>query len=651
MNFTTLRTALVWGVALSVLVLLPSCDSLRPDLEVENQNQPDRSRVLGTPQDVAGIASGMWRTYWRAYQGQGGPNWGGISSGTMETMADTYSCNWANFAMNRMSSVPRVEWNNSSAYTYASVNESPWFQGYLVISNSADILRSINEQGDEAFESADIDVTRLKAFSNFMMGMVYGRLAAHFDRAFLVDEETPLEEVATGEAELALEQYPAVLDFAMQKLNAAQQFAEQGHSAIPPAWIFGLTISSDQLAQLINSIKARYAVWVARTPDQRSSLSYTDASWSDVRTWVQNGLEANGYSGQFAPVTVEYNCREINCSPQHDIPSDRSKTTPAGFAPRSRGGFGGDGIDVLKWASTQSNTWARADYRTIGPGDTSSEASDCEGGQGGDDGKISCFPEYLNELQGGNWSNSYTPYVTESPDRRVSGPEGPRDHGKYFDFVGTALDAFPPSRGSYHYSDRTFVRYQYHPENQGPQQGEPMPYLTKPEMDLLKAEALLHTGGDMGRVAELINNTRVEQGELPPATASTPPGSINDKPNPVPPFRGEPTLWSMLKYEFHIETFASGGGLNFYTRRAWGDLWEGTPLHFPIPEQELNTIQRPNYTFGGVGGPCSAGNPTNCFGGGGGGGSSISGLGTNSLKTFLGRQPRSPVRTSPQGVR
>lgn len=647
MNLTTLRTTLVWGLALSLLVLLPSCDSLRPDLEVENENEPSRSEVLGTPQDVEGIASGLWRGYWGAYQ------WYGYGQ-MLSTMSDTYSCNWANFAMNRMSSEPRVQWNNSSAYSYAYSTETPWFSGYSVISNTADILNAISDLGEGEFEAAGIDDTRLKAYSNFIMGLVYGKLAASFDRAFLVDETTPLEDVARGEVELELAQYPAVTDFAIEKLNKAQEFAQQGHSPIPDTWIWGNTITDQQLILLANSYKARTAVTTARSTDERSSLSHVGASWSDVKTWVENGIESTGYSGQFSAQTIEYSCRDINCPGQYDIPNSRSKTTPAGFAPISQEGFGTDGLDVNKWAATQSNTWARADYRMIGPADVSNDADDCQGGFSGDDGKNSCPKEYINTLEGGNWSNSMAPFVTETPDRRISGPDGPRDHGKYFDFVGTALDAFPPARGSYHYSDRTYVRYQYHPEDGGP--SGPMYVLTKPEMDLYKAEAILNDNslGTMEEVADLINNTRVEQGELPPAEASTPVGSIEDPPNPLPGWPTEtPTLWSMLKYEFHIETMVSSHGLNFFTRRAWGQLVEGTPLHLPIPARELNTLQKQLYTFGGVGGRCSAGNPTNCFGGGGGGSSgskSLSGIDVNQLQSVLGQIPGTRIE-SPGGVR
>jgi hypothetical protein len=210
------------------------------------------------------------------------------------------------------------------------------------------------------------------------------------------------------------------------------------------------------------------------------------------------------------------------------------------------------------------------------------------------------------------------PFVTQTSDRRIQGdPDDPESDGSQYSYQGVAFTAFPVERGSYHYSDRTFERYEYY----GNTLNGPMLILSKPEMDLLKAEALLHTGGDPGQIADLINNTRVDNGQLPPATASTPVGSVDDAPNPLAP--GEVTLWSMLKYEFNMEVQMTGSGAVFFADRGWGDLVQGTPLHFPVPGQELETLDIQIYTFGGEGGDCSAGNATNCIGGGGSSGNAI----------------------------
>ena len=252
--------------------------------------------------------------------------------------------------------------------------------------------------------------------------------------------------------------------------------------------------------------------------------------------------------------------------------------------------------DCQKFYGEEENTWARADYRTIGPADES----------GGYE----------------NWLNSpladRSPFVTETPDRRIAGADGPETDGKDMIFVGTAFTAFPVDRGIYHYSDRTFKRYaEYLDEGAN----GPMPHMQLAEMDLLKAEALLRTGGSIDEVVALINKTRVERGELAPATADMTVGTPTDNPNPITSDAdSDPvTIWSMLKYEFNVETMLTAAGLNFFTDRGWGDLVEGTPLHFPVPGQELQTLGADIYSFGGVGGTCASGSPGGCLSAGGGG--------------------------------
>jgi hypothetical protein len=394
--------------------------------------------------------------------------------------------------MNDMSSEPRIAWNNDPSYARAPSVEDPWFDHYVTVSNAADVLNSISNRGEEAFTNAGVDPNRLRALVNFTMGLSYGYIGATFDRGFLVDETTDLEAVARGDVELELVPYTQVLDFGIAKLDKAIEVASNNSFQIPADrdWIFGLTLTNDDLVQLANSFKARFETWKARTPSEREGLR-----WGQVLTWIDQG-------------SLEWDC--------------------------------------TKWVGPQEGTWSRADYRTIGPADES----------GGYENWLSTTP-----------ASQRNPFVMETSDRRIQGdPDDPESDGSQYSFQGVAFTAFPVERGSYHYSDRTFERYEYY----GNTINGPMPILTKPEMDLLKAEALLHTGGDPGQVADLINNTRVENGQLAPATAGTPVGSIDDAPNPLAP--GDVTLWSMLKYEFNMEVQMTGSGAVFFADRGWGDL-------------------------------------------------------------------------------
>ena len=117
-----------------------------------------------------------------------------------------------------------------------------------------------------------------------------------------------------------------------------------------------------------------------------------------------------------------------------------------------------------------------------------------------------------------------------------------------------------------------------------------------------------------------MNQTRVTRGGLPPATAA------------------DADLFDKLMYEKRIETFLLCSGCAYFDRRGLGPLvptgpnhhWglvEGSPLHFPVPADELIALGKPLYSYGGVGNeggtlaPAPA--PMTAEGAGGGSGGSV----------------------------
>jgi hypothetical protein len=75
-------------------------------------------------------------------------------------------------------------------------------------------------------------------------------------------------------------------------------------------------------------------------------------------------------------------------------------------------------------------------------------------------------------------------------------------------------------------------------------------------------------------------------------------------------------LWEMLKWERRVETFLTGVvGANWYfDARGWGDLWKDTPLHFPVPCEELAVLQMtPCNHIGGPGGEMGSSGSTYNF--------------------------------------
>ena len=60
-------------------------------------------------------------------------------------------------------------------------------------------------------------------------------------------------------------------------------------------------------------------------------------------------------------------------------------------------------------------------------------------------------------------------------------------------------------------------------------------------------------------------------------------------------------IWDAMKWEYRLETAYLGYGMWYFASRGWGDLPEGTPLQWPVPNEEMLVRREPYYSVGGVG--------------------------------------------------
>ena len=153
-----------------------------------------------------------------------------------------------------------------------------------------------------------------------------------------------------------------------------------------------------------------------------------------------------------------------------------------------------------------------------------------------------------------------------------------------FAYVGFVIG--DPNRGIYMQSPFIHQRYVDVSWQADVSFAGPMPYTLAAENDLLKAEALIRTGGDRQAAADLVNKTRVDRGKLDTLRATD-----NDS-----------TFLADIQYEREVELDATNG-FGFFALRHMDDLQDGTVRHLPVPATELETDGLPVYTFGGVGNP------------------------------------------------
>ncbi|MBK6486355.1 MAG: hypothetical protein IPF98_05690 [Gemmatimonadetes bacterium] len=153
-----------------------------------------------------------------------------------------------------------------------------------------------------------------------------------------------------------------------------------------------------------------------------------------------------------------------------------------------------------------------------------------------------------------------------------------------FQFHGAVIG--DPARGIYMQSPYSHKRYRFHARTSPSSATGPVPYVLQAENDLLWAEGLIRTNGNLATAASLINKTRVGRGNLPPATAAD----------------GAATLLNHIVYERSIDLLNSSG-VELMDGRRYDKIQAGTIRHLPVPAKELEILRLPIYTFGGVGLP------------------------------------------------
>jgi hypothetical protein len=154
------------------------------------------------------------------------------------------------------------------------------------------------------------------------------------------------------------------------------------------------------------------------------------------------------------------------------------------------------------------------------------------------------------------------------------------DHRLVTDFRYADYHHFFETRGYEHFSNYILKKYDFAiPQNYTGF----LPIFLKAENDLILAEALLRGEGDRtGAIAIINQGSRTLKGRLAP----------------LPPDATEQEILEAIFYERDIELINTGLGISFFDMRRRDMLQYGTPLHFPVPGQDLELLFMENYTFG-----------------------------------------------------
>ncbi|MES2176702.1 MAG: Ig-like domain-containing protein [Gemmatimonadota bacterium] len=463
----------------------------------------------------------------------------------------------ANSAMNIRSAIPRVAIGNDPSEPTAAANFSTFSSltaAARTAANSIQALNSLAGAGGGASNAlgSKAQDARARAFAFFSSGLALGNLAIAYDSAAIITSTT------SSATNPPLSGYFAVSEAALRMLDSALAWATSPDITsgangfpLPSTWINGNPLSQTQFVALVRAHKARFRAGVARSPAERAAVN-----WTQVIADAQSGITSN-----FA-VTLN---------------------SSAGWSHSST-------FDVnLAYTSA---AWHQLSMLMLGMADTSGAyASFIAAPLATRDGMFLVRTPDLRFPQG----------ATRAEQQADTPPLVPLPAQRYIRNRAEGSDDF--SGFAYGRSFYDFRRWQLVILLGGSGQWIQM---SKVENDMLAAEGMIRTG-NYASAASLINASRAAHG-LPVITTfnntSPVPGGNACVPKiPVGPAYNTVACGNMfeaLKWEKRMETMYSCSFMCWFTdSRGWGDLPEGTPVHWPVPYQELDARGKPRYQMAG----------------------------------------------------
>jgi hypothetical protein len=535
---------LIVGISAGLL----ACNS---DLVVPNTNNPDIGRALARPGDVESF---IFNSYGQMQQASFGVN--GSIMPSLLTMSFENASGLANWGMGPRSAMPRNAIANGRGNPYENENLVQYARIPRAARVAANGVVALRKPG---FTIGSVSADqRAMAFAYLVMGAANGNMSLVYDSVSVV---TPEDDVSQG-APAELVGYQAGMVVALLQLDSAIAISGRAPGfTLPSTAINGNPFTAAEMIQLARGWKARFRAGVARTPAERAAVNW-DAVIADAGAALPTDLNITMSAAAGSVWTI--------ATAQHEVYDTWSQQSPMiiGFADSVRAGGAacalGDCYDA--WLAQPLNSRYRITIRTA--------------------------------------DQRFPPGETRGEQRAASGagnfPTPPRANLYYKNRVPT-----DPTGEAWAVSFYDFYRFQ----NFWTTFNGPHPVMTRAEMDLLMAEGYIRKG-DFANAMTKINITREKNGKLPALTGITSLSQPIDNTGSCVPRVPQPpnfntascgNILEAMKWEMRVETEMTHLGAWFIDSRGWGDLPEGTPIHFPVPFQEMDARARPFYNLGGVG--------------------------------------------------
>ena len=553
-----------WSLLAGALVLGACSDPL----EVTNRNNPDIGAVLRLPRDVETLAGRLYQNV-HSSTVTSFTETGGATSNTiypaMLTMGLENVSQLNNFGMGPRGNIPRTFIDNARGNSFQVEHLRTFQRGQNAAQTSVAVLERLLDSTFTIGTAAQD--ARARSFTYFGLGTALGNVALTYDSAAVpvpgVRDSTP-----------PLVGYQEVMAAAIAKLDTAQLIAESAAftGSLNAEWLAQpAAVTKANYIRIIRSYKARFRAQIARTPAERAAVA-----WPLVIADATNGI-ASDFTLQLTPSA------------------------------------GWDYVWLVQHFA--SANWHGMTPYIIGMADTTGTR----------------FDTWLSTPR-----DNRAPFLINTPDKRF--PPGASRAAQLANSTNAAVaagqyfgnrpegDDSPGAAWQNSFYDHLRWRALFQAQRIGT-----WVTFSKAENDMYAAEGHIRTGNIPAAVA-LINASRTQARVGLPAIPATiardagvpdaaggSAGCVPRVPDPAKGFTVSKCgdVFEAMKWESRMESAYSGYAVWYLNGRGWGDLPEGTPVHYPVPFQEADARNIPFKNVGGVGDPGgAAASPTYGYGSG-----------------------------------
>lgn len=504
------------------------------NLQVKNLNNPDLTRVYAVPGGVEGVISTLYRSYHQNTQGSAE----GLNAQSKVMALESYG-QVANFGMALRAGIPRIFINNQRGNQVSGGNNVNWSSLSRLMRTSATVAQAVDAYiARSATLGNPARDMRARSFAFFVNGISMGALAMGYDSVAIATPATPTSAIPefVTPAEAAAEAIK-VLDSA-QAIIEAPGVTGTADATIPADWMGGTALPTADYVRLIRSYKAKIRAGVARSPDERAAVD-----WAKVIADAAAGISADhrinlnpttGWSSGLDAGTFQTSASWHQISLMYNGMADTSGAYQTWIALPLASRVG---MNLV--IRTPDTRWPSGNTRTAQVA-------------------ASALP-----LPAGRYIANRDP-GQDQPDNSNPWGTSQYDHRRWF--------AIANNNGVGTYT-----------------------FMARQEIAMLQAEGLIRTGAGAAAMA-LVNASRTANGLLAfTDPAGVAPGGSGCAPRL--PNGNCATLLEAMKYEKRMETQLTGYMQWFLDSRGWGDLVQGTSIHWPVPFQEMDTRNKPFYNM------------------------------------------------------